>query len=61
MTKPKNDTKTTQPAQTGMDTLQLRWTAADVKAVKLATIEQDFKTISEFMLCCFLEHQESRK
>lgn len=33
--------------------LQVRWPASDVKAAKLATIQGDFPTVSDFMLACF--------
>jgi hypothetical protein len=41
--------------------LQVRWPAADVKAVKLAAIEQDYPTVSDFMLSCFHAYMKSRK
>ena len=33
--------------------LQVRWPADEVKAVKLAAIQADFPTVSDFMLACF--------
>ena len=33
--------------------LQVRWPIADVKAAKLAAIQLDFPTVSDFMLACF--------
>ena len=33
--------------------LQVRWPAEDVKAAKLAAIQLDFPTVSDFMLTCF--------
>ena len=57
MTKATNDT----PSKTGKETLQLRLDTSDIKQIKLAAIQQNYKTIAAFMWCCFLEHQESRK
>ena len=33
--------------------LQVRWPGDDVKAAKLAAIQLDFPTVSDFMLACF--------
>lgn len=33
--------------------LQFRWPGEDVKAAKLAAIQLDFPTVSDFMLACF--------
>lgn len=33
--------------------LQVRWPGDDVKAAKLAAIQLDFPSVSEFMLACF--------
>jgi len=33
---------------------------ADVKAAKLAAIEMDFPTVSDFMLACFHAYMQSR-
>ena len=41
--------------------LQVRWPAEDVKAAKLAAIQQDFPTVSDFMLACFHAYMKSRK
>lgn len=41
--------------------LQVRWPLEDVKAVKLATIQQDFSTVSDFMLACFHAYMKTRK
>jgi uncharacterized protein (DUF1778 family) len=49
------------PSKTGKETLQLRLDTSDIKQIKLAAIQQNYKTIAAFMWCCFLEHQESRK
>jgi hypothetical protein len=40
--------------------LQVRWPSEDVKAVKLATIQMDYSTVSDFMLTCFHAFMESR-
>lgn len=41
--------------------LQVRWPAEDVKAAKLAAIEQDFPTVSDFMLACFHAYMNANK
>ena len=41
--------------------LQVRWPIKDVKAVKLAAIQQDFPTVSDFMLACFHAYMKSGK
>jgi hypothetical protein len=41
--------------------LQVRWPVEDVKAVKLAAIQLDFPTVSDFMLACFHAYMKSRK
>lgn len=41
--------------------LQVRWPGEDVKAAKLAAIQMDFPTVSEFMLACFHAYMKSRK
>ena len=58
MPKPKNDT--IQP-KIAKDHLQLRWNAADVKAARLAAIELDFPTLSNFMLICFKHYMRTYK
>ena len=40
--------------------LQVRWPVEDVKAVKLAAIQHDFPTVSDFMLACFHAYMKSR-
>jgi hypothetical protein len=35
--------------------LQVRWPESEIKTAKLAAIQQDFPTISEFMLACLHE------
>lgn len=41
--------------------LQVRWPAEDVKAVKLATIQMDYSTVSDFMLACFHAFMKSKE
>jgi hypothetical protein len=41
--------------------LQVRWPAKDVKAAKLAAIQLDFPTVSDFMLACFQAYMKTRK
>lgn len=41
--------------------LQVRWPAKDVKAAKLASIQLDFPTVSDFMLACFHAYMKTSK
>jgi hypothetical protein len=41
--------------------LQVRWPADDVKAAKLAAIQLDFPTVSDFMLACFHAYMKTHK
>jgi hypothetical protein len=41
--------------------LQVRWPVEDLKAVKLAAIQMDFPTVSDFMLACFHAYMKSKK
>jgi hypothetical protein len=41
--------------------LQVRWPVEDVKAAKLAAIQLDFSTVSDFMLACFHAYMKSGK
>jgi hypothetical protein len=41
--------------------LQVRWPGDEVKAAKLAAIQLDFPTVSDFMLACFHAYMKSRK
>lgn len=41
--------------------LQVRWPADKVKAAKLAAIQGDFPTVSEFMLACFDAYMKTAK
>jgi hypothetical protein len=40
--------------------LQVRWPGDDVKAAKLAAIQLDFPTVSDFMLACFHAYMKTR-
>ena len=48
-------------AKAGRTPLQVRWPAKDVKAAKLAAIQLDFPTVSEFMLACFHDYMKTRR
>ena len=48
-------------SKTEREPLQVRWPVEDVKAVKLATIQMDFPTVSEFMLACFHAYMKNQK
>lgn len=41
--------------------LQVRWPVEDVKAAKLAAIQLDFPTVSDFMLACFHAYMKTVK
>ena len=41
--------------------LQVRWPVEEVKAVKLAAIQQDFPTVSDFMLAYFHAYMKPHK
>jgi len=41
--------------------LQVRWPASDVKAAKIAAIQGNFTTMSEFMLECFRAHMKTTR
>ena len=43
------------------DPLQVRWPTEDVKAAKLAAIQMDFPTVSDFMLACFHAYMKQNK
>jgi hypothetical protein len=40
--------------------LQVRWPADEIKAVKLAAIQADFPTVSDFMLACFHAYMKDK-
>ena len=39
--------------------LQVRWPGEDVKAAKVAAIQLDFPSVSDFMLACFHAYMKS--
>jgi hypothetical protein len=41
--------------------LQVRWPSSRVKGAKLAAVEGDFPTMSDFMLACFHAYMRSTK
>jgi hypothetical protein len=41
--------------------LQIRWPRAEVKSAKLAAMQQDFPTVSDFMLACFHAYMKTKK
>jgi hypothetical protein len=41
--------------------LQVRWPGEDVKAAKVAAIQLDFPSVSDFMLACFHAYMKSDK
>ena len=43
-----------------IEPLQVRWPAEDVKAIKVAAIEQD-TTVSDFMLECFHAYMQKKE
>jgi len=44
-----------------MEPLQIRIPPAEVKAIKMAALEDDYPTVSAFMLACFHSYMEKRK
>ncbi len=48
-------------AKVEREPLQVRWPTEDVKAVKLAAIQMDFPTVSDFMLACFHAYMKNKK
>ena len=58
---PEATKKQSRVKQEPREPLQVRWPSEDVKAVKLAAIELDFPTVSDFMLACFHAYMKSRK
>jgi hypothetical protein len=52
-TEAKRPTKEREP-------LQVRWPLEDVKAAKLAAIQLDFPTVSDFMLACFHAYMKGK-
>lgn len=41
--------------------LQVRWPGGEVKAAKLAALQLDFPTVSDFMLACFHAYMKTNK
>jgi len=41
--------------------LQVRWPRSEVKAAKLAAVQGDYPSVSEFMLACFHAFMKTRK
>ena len=41
--------------------LQVRWPGEDVNAVKLAAIQLDFPSVSDFMLTCFHAYMKTQR
>jgi hypothetical protein len=54
-------TRTAPVPRVEREPLQVRWPVEDVKAVKLAAIQLDFPTVSDFMLACFHAYMKTRK
>ena len=62
VTTPAAEPRRAKPApRVEREPLQVRWPVEDVKAVKLAAIQQDFPTVSDFMLACFHAYMKSSK
>ena len=49
------------PKDEPREPLQVRWPGEDVKAAKLAAIQLDFPTVSDFMLACFHAYMKTNK
>ena len=43
-----------------MEPLQIRIPPSEVKAIKLVALQDDFKSVSDFMLACFHAYMEKR-
>jgi len=41
--------------------LQVRWPRSEVKAAKLAAVQNDFPSVSEFMLACFHAYMQEKE
>ena len=41
--------------------LQVRWPGEDVKAAKVAAIQLDFPSVSDFMLACFHAYMKTQR
>ena len=53
--------KKAKTAKIEREPLQVRWPVQDVKAVKLAAIQMDYPTVSDFMLACFHDFMQKQK
>lgn len=53
--------KQVRAAKIEREPLQVRWPVEDVKAVKLAAIQMDYPTVSDFMLACFHDFMQKKK
>jgi hypothetical protein len=49
-----------RPPKVEREPLQVRWPLEDVKAAKLAAIQLDFPTVSDFMLACFHAYMKGK-
>ena len=62
--RPSLQAKAAPPAKAKRDEpkvpFQVRWPKADVKAAKLAALNLDFSSESEFMLACFHAYMQAR-
>jgi hypothetical protein len=57
--KPRREAAKMEPKE--REPLQVRWPSDEVKAAKLAAIQLDFPTVSDFMLACFHAYMKTRK
>jgi hypothetical protein len=60
-TLPRAPTRTRPPATEKPMPLQVRWPREEVKAAKLAAVQGDFSTVSDFMLACFHAYMKARR
>ena len=56
-----NQRKIAKIEQKDREPLQVRWPGEEVKAAKLAAIQLDFPTVSDFMLACFHAYMKTHK
>jgi hypothetical protein len=59
--KPGKEVKPQEPKAEIREPLQVRWPADDVKAAKMAAIQLDFPTVSDFMLACFHAYMKTNR
>lgn len=55
--RPSREAKPTSTRDT-KEPMQVRWPGNEVKAARLAALQLDFPTVSEFMLACFHAYME---